>query len=449
MRMINKSRRLRSHDQQGQALAVLMSIILVVMLLSVALLNRVDGDINNTALEGRIQTARSLAQSGVADALFQIDQQGSSPASFCNEPSSGGACTFSSVPGAQGTNYSTVYTARYSSSTGDYTVLSRGTYKGTQYAVQATIAETPILQDAVYGGAFITFNGNSTSSVAVTDSYGRTVSGAKAGIAVGPGGTLTCHGPSDPNAIYVDYGGSISGCGPPTENLGPIYDPQEPSQTCPAPANPYGAPPTPCMPSTVSACTSMSTGVTGSDASGYTITGPATLEPGIYVCRGGLTMTGTVKIDYAQSPQQNNGQVEIFVFPPVGSATSPNVSFSSATVNACETIGSGATSGEPATCSGGLIGDPTDLQIYDWGSGNAGLSGSSVNAVFWGPGTSMTLDGSSNPLNWTGGIILGGITANGHPSFNLNYDQRLLSEFQVTSWQISNYLQTSPTFSIP
>ena len=443
MRVIRHRRRIGPRDEHGQALAVLMSVFLVIMLLSVALLNRVDGDLNNTALQSRIQSARSLAQSGVADALFQIDQQGSSPASFCNEPNSGGACTLSSVPGGQGTNYSTVYTARYSSSTGDYTVFSRGTYKGTQYAVQATIAETPILQNAVYGGAFVTFNGNSTTSMFVTDAYGNVVNGAKAGIAVGPGGTLTCNGPTDPNAIYVNYGGSISKCTP-AENLGPIYDPQEPSQTCPAAANPYGAPPTPCMPSTVSACTTMSTGVTGSDATGYTVTGTTTLEPGIYVCRGGLTMTGTVNIDYAQSPQQNNGQVEIFVFPPVGSTTSPNISFSGATVNACETIGSGS-----GTCKGGLVGDPTDLQVYGWGSGTAGLGASSVNGVFWGPGMGLTLNGSSSSLSWTGGIILGGVTANGHPSFTLNYDQRLLSEFQVTSWQISNYLQTSPNFSIP
>jgi hypothetical protein len=44
----------------------------------------------------------------------------------------------------------------------------------------------------------------------------------------------------------------------------------------------------------------MSSGnVTGSDAAGYTITGPATLEPGVYVCRGGLTMTGTINVDYS------------------------------------------------------------------------------------------------------------------------------------------------------
>jgi hypothetical protein len=416
-----------------------MSIVLVVVLLSVALMTRVFGDFNNTSLQTKIQQARSIAQSGVADALFQIDQQGASLSSFCNEPNSGGACTLASIPGASGA----VYTARYNAATGAYTVLSRGSSKNVTYAVKATVKRTPVILDGVYGGAFITFNGNSSSSLTVTDAYGNPVPGATAGIAVGPGGTMTCHGPSDPNATYVNYGGSISGCTP-FQNLGPIYAPQQPSQTCPPPVNPYGAPPTPCLPSTASACTAMSPGVSGSDAAGYTVTGTATLEPGVYVCRGGLTMTGTVNVDYAQSPLKNNGRVEIFVFPPVGQSTSPNVDVSAATVNQCETIASGA-----GPCKGGLVGDPTDLQIYAWGSGTAGLGGGSADAIFWGPGMGLTMNGASSSLNWTGAIILGGITANGHPSFNLNFDQRLQSEFQQSNWQISNYLQTNQNFAIP
>ena len=61
----------------------------------------------------------------------------------------------------------------------------------------------------------------------------------------------------------------------------------------------------------------------------------------------------------------------------------------------------------------------------------------------------LTLNGSSSNLTWTGGLILGGITANGHPSFALNFDQRLQSEYQQSSWQISNFLEISPGFSIP
>jgi hypothetical protein len=416
-----------------------MTIVFVVILLSTAMITRVIGDIDNVNLETKIEAARAMAQSGVSDALFQIDQQGATPATFCNQANNA-QCTLTSVPGASGA----VYTARWSSSNNAYTVYSKGTSRGVSYAVQATISRTPVLLNGVYGGSFVTFNGNSTTSLTVTDAYGNAVPGATAGIAVGPGGTLTCHGPSDPNAVYINYGGTVSGCTP-YQNKGPVYSPQQPSQTCPAPINPYGAPPTPCLPSNAAACTTMGSGVAGTDTSGYVVTGLTKLEPGVYVCRGGLTMTGTVNVDYAQSPLQNNGRVTIYVFPPSGSSTSPNIDVSTATVNQCQTIGAGPN----PPCNGGLVGDPTDLVIYAWGSGTASLGGGTADAIFWGPGMNLTMNGNSNPLNWTGSIILGGITANGHPSFNLNFDQRLQTEFDQASWQISNYLQTATTFSIP
>ncbi len=454
---------LRRHDrpsEEGQALPVVMSIVLIVVLLSVGLINRVDGDFFNTSLQTKIQQARALAQSGVADALFQIDQQGSSPASFCNEPNSGGKCTLSSIPGAPGD----VYTARYNPVTAQYTVLSQGTVKNVAYAVQATVKQTPILLNAVTGGT-ITFDGNSTSSVTLTDAYGNAIPNGKVGIGVVKGGTLTCNGPGDPNATYNNYGGSISKCTP-FMNWGPIYFPQQPSQSCPPPVNTFGAPPTPCMPNLTTGspagptqpCANMSTAgvVTGSDATGYTVAGPATIEPGIYVCRGGLTMTGTVNVDYAQTPLQNSGRIEIFVFPPLGQTTpNPNVSFRGSTVNACEPpVGTGsgtcgAGSPSPAPGSPGLVGDPTDLQIYVSGGGAADLGSSNVNAVFWGPGMSLDLHGSADNLTWTGGLTLGTVSAKGHPAFNLNFDQRLQTEFQETSWVISNYLQTATGFAIP
>jgi hypothetical protein len=79
----------------------------------------------------------------------------------------------------------------------------------------------------------------------------------------------------------------------------------------------------------------------------------------------------------------------------------------------------------------------------------ADLGASHVDAVFWAPGMSLTLNGSSDSLTWTGGLVLGTVTANGHPSFNLNFDQRLQTEFQQTSWHISNYLETNTGFTIP
>lgn len=505
--------------EEGSLMAV-MAVLFVVILLSVALINRVQGDLQNTNHETNLQHARSLAQSGIADALFQIDQQGSTPRSFCNEPNNGGACAFSSIPGAPNTSY----TARYVSSSNSYTVLSRATVRGSTYAVQVSVSRGSYIDDAIYGGAFITFNGNSTTDLsttgpygayrtvtdgvssvgstsissatanfsvadvgdiitgtdipagttitAVTDSTDATMSNAASGtgtnlpwklapppgpvaIAVGPGGTLTCHGPSDPDAIYISYGGVISGCQP-TESLGPVYSPQDPTQTCPAPLNPYGAPPTPCLPSSAQPCTAVAGTVTGNDSTGYTIKGPATLEPGIYVCRGGLTMTGTISVD--GSSAVNGGRVEIFNFPAVGSSTPPNISLSGAVVNQCANPAPAGGAQGPANngCAGKELGDPTDLQIYGWGAGTAALGGtcpatgdSDIDAIFWAPSMHLKMNGNSDSLCWTGSMIIGSITANGSPSVNLFLDQRLQDNFQTSNWQIAKYWQTSPSFSIP
>lgn len=440
----------RGRSEGGQALPVVLAVVFVVVLISVALITRVDGDFANANLQTKIQEARALAQSGVSDALFQIDQLGSSPAAFCNQAGNA-QCSFSGIPSAP----NTVYTARYNPGTGAYTVLSQGTVQNISYAVQATIKQTPILLNAVTGST-VTFNGQTTVSIVPTDKYGNVIPNGKVGIGVVPKGSLTCNGTPDTYATYNNYGGSLSKCTPYT-NWGPIYYPQPPSQTCPPPPNTYGAPPTPCMPNLTTdtpagptqSCFKLSStagAVTGSDAAGYTVAGPAMLEPGIYSCRGGLTMTGSVTVDYSK-PNQNGGRVEIFVFPPVGQTLPvPNVTLAGATVNQCETTGTGSS----GPCLGGLVGDPTDLQIYVAGGGTASLGSANVDAVLWAPQMTLWQHGAADALNWTGGLVLGTIKSDGSPvAFNLNFDQRLLTEYQETSWQISNYLQTNPGFAIP
>ncbi len=450
--MLSRVAHRMGRDDDG-FLAVVVAVAAVVVLVSVALVYGVRGDFSNTNYETNLIQARALAQSGIADALFQIDQQGTTPVTFCNAPSTVGTCSYTSVPGASGV----VYTARYAAGSGTYTVYSRGTSHGVSYAVKATVSQNPVVTNALFTATLLTFNGNSTSTLAVTDQYGNPITGSTGQIAIGQGGTMTCHGPSDPNATYVSYSGTISGCSNP-QSVVTSYGPQDPQQTCPSSPNPLVSPPTPCMPNLTTgspagptqSCTAMTktdathTGtVTGSDATGYTITGPALIEPGYYSCRGGLTVTGTVDLDYTTSA--NSGVVDIFVFPPVGSSTSPNVNLSAAQLNVCQTVG--ATSATP--CKGGIVGDPSKLRIYASGSGTASVGGGRVDAILWAPSMSFTMNGSSNNLMWTGALILGSVTVNGSPNFTLNFDQRVESEYTQTNWGVTNYIQTSPTFSVP
>ena len=102
--------RLLSHrhrvDEGGTLMAVL-AVLFVVMLLGVALITRIQGDFHNVNLQTNLEQARANAQSGVADALFQIDQRDGNPGSFCSDPAVA-TCTVSSPPGAPGT----IYTAK-------------------------------------------------------------------------------------------------------------------------------------------------------------------------------------------------------------------------------------------------------------------------------------------------------------------------------------------------
>ena len=444
---------LRRHDENG-SLVVVLTILFVIGLLSAATINRVVGDFNNNTYETNLEQARALAQSGVADALFRIDQSDASPGNFCLSPTVSGC--LSGIPSAGGVQY----TAHWSSASSTYTVFSRGTAHGVTYNVKAVIGPNPIIKSALTG-ATITFNGTTKlGNIQVTGSNGYAIPGATADISVATGGTMTCNGGggSPPNILYLEYKGSSTNCTPVTP-LTSSYTPEPPSPICPPPST--TTPPTPCMPGDVQSCNKiLSQGsVTGDPNNGYTIssttsggtTVPALLEPGSYACYGGLTITGTVNVDYSKP-----GPVKIFVFGPQNNPQSPtNLTLDNGggtTINACE-VGN-PTPGNPATncVSGGqqIVGDPTDLQIYQYaGTVSVGSGLNSINTILWAPTTSLTTNGAANSLTLTGAMVIGSLSTNGQPvTFTLNYDERVETEFQVTQWAFQSYLQTSP-FTIP
>jgi Tfp pilus assembly protein PilX len=200
-------------DESG-SLIVVMAILIVVALISVAVVNRVQGDFSNVNFQTNMEQARALAQSGVADAQFQIDQRDDDPATFCNAPSPY-TCTFMSVPQepASGdieytaTYYSTGSPSSCTSGLACYVIDSKGTYRGVTYAVTATVSVDPVIQEAL-AGATVTFNGNSSASFAVTGSNGLPIAGDTAYVAAASGtagnpNSLTCHGPGSGTAVYL------------------------------------------------------------------------------------------------------------------------------------------------------------------------------------------------------------------------------------------------------
>ena len=453
------------HDESG-SLVVVLAILFVVGLLSTTAISRVLSDFNNNNHETYLEQARALAQSGTADALFQIDQNDGSPKNFCNAPVSDPfappdvptKCSpLNGIPQAPGAEY----TATWNSSNDSYTVLSRGTVHGVTYAVKAVIAADPTLKSALTGST-VTFNGNSIGSIDVTGPNGLPISGATADVAVASGGTITCHGGSA-NAVYLEYANSSTNCTP-TQTESSSYLPHQPSYTCPSPSYAIAEPPTPCLPGDALPCNDLAPGFMGGDQiNGYTVSGgtstlPALLEPGVYVCYGGLTMNGIVNVNYSQPSASTGDRVEVYVFGPQNNPqSSSNLTLDTGvgtTINACE-VGTPTPANAATNCVSGsnqVVGDPTDLQLYLYGGGNIEIGNSlnSINAILWAPLATMDTHGQAVNVTWTGSMVLGQLNTNGTPAtFLLNYDERVATEFQDTVWDITSYLQTSPSFSIP
>src|ERR1700681_3446422 len=170
----------RSGVEDGQALVPVMVLLFIAALAGFTFARTVGGVLNNTGNVVATSQARTLAEAGVADAMFRIDQQGSSPATFCVGASS---CTVASIPGAPGVNY----TATYANSA--FTIKSEGVSHGKKYAIQQTVAWSPgDFAYAMFGVNNLHFSGD-TTTVRATNSVGMPTGGPAP---VGTSGSVLC-----------------------------------------------------------------------------------------------------------------------------------------------------------------------------------------------------------------------------------------------------------------
>ena len=398
-------RTIKGGDEQGNII-VIVSVIMILMFLSVAVLARTLSGLKSTRQGQDFSGALANADAGVADALFRLDQLGTAPAAaFC--VGNNAACTRPSIPGAPGALYSA---RRVNDNT--YTVLSKGVVNGQPHGIQATITRSFLYPFAVFAKTSITFNGNtgnynpatSTGPIETVDPSGNPVSTPAADVA--SNGQITCQGSNSP-AHQQDYfkGGGTS-C-----NNGYLvpgsYNPQNPVLTCPAVPN---VPTTPCLPAAHYACPAIS-GVL-----------PAILAPGAYYCSQAdlpaaqVSFPGTFSVAAGAA---NNGVVEIYIIPT--DATRITVSISDAAVN--------------------LNGDPTKLRVYLAGGkldpGNGAHSGD-FTGIMYAPSAQET--NPSCGANWRGALVLNTFTCNGGPHLQVHYDTRMLSLTDAV-WTVSDYTE--------
>jgi Tfp pilus assembly protein PilX len=269
----------RERDEQG-SLVIAMGVLMIMTMLSMAVLTRTLVALTSVRHTQDYTTALGGADSGLADALYQIDQ--------------GRTSTFSVTNGTTGaTTWS--YTATFVDEN-TWTVTAQGTANKVKHAIQATVGRTVLYPYALFSQQDLTFNGNGGANIV---SYNSSTGQSNTHHAVvGSDHAITISGGGGGNEQdFYTPNGSCSGCADGVQKNGPrtVADPTPPSssQACPA----------------------------GGTFGPGTINGSAGLA---FVCNQNVTFSGTITV--------SNGPLVVYVGP------NYSVSMSDAVIN----MGSGA-----------------------------------------------------------------------------------------------------------
>lgn len=429
-RLVRSARR-RSRSEHGSILMALM-IILVVMTLVTAVAFQVIG--NQAIVGGRQANAQavSLADAGVSDALFRLDQGGSTAgyssgsgtwSSFCVGAT---GCTATSIPGASSVSYKVI--PNKSSNPSSWTVYSKAT-SGTQSAgITETFSETAKYPFALFTTQRMTLNGTSGMTWA-TYSSNSSIPDTSNNVGIGSDGNLTCNGTLASNvqpSYYQANGSTTSGqCGTSTTT-----DYQYPTPTAPAS---YTACPNNGQLGT-GASPSWSTLGASNTTTTYLCTVPVTIT-------GQLTILGTVQLYIILNPPAPSGYTQSLSLAG-GTTTYVNDQYDYC-LNVLRHSSSDCLSdyGMPVASNFSVmtnstldVGDTNGKGVYFGGILDAPLGG-------------MTENGCKGV--WYGAIILANFSCNGGSSgFTLNYDQALTQDYGPVV--ISGYREVPPnSFTVP
>jgi hypothetical protein len=439
-------------DDRG-SIIVAMTVVLILFLIATATLARVMDGLTVSVKNRAYSSALGLADAGLSDALFRIDQQTAATTSFCVGPT----CTLSAVPALQGIQYRAIVPDYPNSTTpnpDEFIVQSEGSVNGQLHALQAVIQRNEAAPFAAFAVNGITLNGHGSSTTIDSSPPGNPAP-------IGSDGSIICNGAGNDGTSQQVYGGGSDNCPVPIRPPG-TYDPAPPTLQCNSPFT-YMSP---CAWGDSSSSTSTSTwaptqtyvsdGTSNPEVVAQTCpsgnqfgqSGQTTQYPaGVYVCFGDVTFSGTIDVTNVTSgtgsgvtsTDDGDGDdgMQVFVFNAPGDP-SPTVNLSGATINGTQ----------PAQ----------DFRLYVAGTSptiNPG-NGNSVTAVtglIWAPTGSLTVNGGQLTLD--GSLVIGNLTINGNPNLKLTYDYGLTDLVQQ-NWQVGDYTEIpvrcfsdSPTDSIP
>ena len=208
----------RGRDEQG-SLILAMGVLMVLTFLSLALLARSIATIGSVRRTQDFSASLALADSGLSDALFEIDQ--GRVATFTKTVSVGAGAT--------------TYTANYVD-VNTWTVRSQGTNSGVRHALEATVSREVAFPYAIFTNQDLTFNGNGGRNITSYNSETGATNTHHGVIGSNHAITLNGGGGGDEQHYYTTNG-SCSGCSNGQQKQGPqaLATPTPPASTqaCP------------------------------------------------------------------------------------------------------------------------------------------------------------------------------------------------------------------------
>ncbi len=371
-------------DEAGAALVMSIIVMLILSTLSTAVLMRTLSVLNFVRAGQDYDAALAAADSGVADALFKIDQ--SAPASW-------------SATGNAGSGTFRYWSTKISDT--EYVVSSAGTVGGSKHGVQVRVVRTAQFPYALFSNGPLHLDGAaSVGNVKVTFSA---VAGS-GNVRVGSNSTVVCNG-TLPDNVFIDWYQTQSEC--PTSNVTKLAKARD--LTIRVPPKPAGA--------------------TGTDPNweycpfpggviGALLT-TTVIPGGDYVCRRDITMLGTVV------PAPTGLPVKLHLLPTL------------------ETDGVTVLTQHKLDISAAIVNpdlSATRFQIYKVGDApivhNTLSDVLTFRGVMFAPDTAMTINGGK--LSWAGSTTVGQLKVNGAPNLQIGYDFDLVTYFGP-DWKVSRY----------
>lgn len=419
-------RRPPSEELERGSMIVVLAVILVVSVIGSAIAFHSIGSAFVSTGQQSNASALSLADAGLADALYRIDQGSTGTGggtAFCVRAGDA-KCVATAVPAAPGVSY----LATEVSGT-DWRVQSLGSMHGQTAAVQEDITEQPAYPFALFGrdslqldwSAAPSFSTYSSSSPAATT--GQLNPNPAGALTLGSNGTVTCNG-SLGTAVTVDYFGS-----------GGV------TSTGMAPCGTYVSSPTdyvlPTVTAPASAGTCPGTGVGGSELGSKTPGAPTSLAAGTYLCTAPVSVNGYLDV---------LGPVQLYI------RLDPSL-YGAGTALLDVTPGSWINDQSDYCAGGGTTGctgsqdlpSSANLVVLTGNTGQIGDetgSGFYLGAVLYAPNAYLAADACSS--HYYGAVVVAGVTCGGSgPQGSVSYDTALSGVYGP--WAAGPYTQIDPS----